>query len=339
MPRPASSILSRAALIAKIPGATGLAPGATTSIALDELNDVLGHLCRTIDLSAARGQWNFTFNTQLTTGGGGNIVLSGPNPLPMDYLRVGVSGGSTGSQRSSKWYLQGVAYDMVELDLYEFDDQVQQAGMQSYPYFWAKDMAQKSVVVQTTGDITTGNTTIANIASTTGVQAGMSISGGIGPLVTITPGTTITTVGTTTLVLSQAPSLPSSGQANITQTGASLVIGYPGAGYAYPPPSGAYNAMIRYQRLMPALTQAQVDAGAFCWFEDDTVLVNMLAERLMGFSGDSRLAEYRQLSKDGMAQYLPMADDNADRATVPQMDRRYFGRKFSTLPDTKTTGW
>ena len=58
--------------------------------------------------------------------------------------------GSTGSQRSSKWYIQGVPYDMVEIDLTEFDDQVQQAGIQSYPYFWAKDFAPYNPAIEVT---------------------------------------------------------------------------------------------------------------------------------------------------------------------------------------------
>ena len=94
MPRNAAQIIRAATLQAKVPGFAGLAPGATTAIALDELNNCLGHIARTVDFSAARGQWNFTFNSNLTVAGGGNIVLSGANPLPMDYLRVGVSGGS-----------------------------------------------------------------------------------------------------------------------------------------------------------------------------------------------------------------------------------------------------
>lgn len=341
--------MEAAARRAKVSGYTGLGPGATTSIALDELNRCLAHICRTVDLSAARGQWNFTFNSALATSGGGNIVTSGPNPLPMDYLRVGVSGGSTGAQRSSKWYLQGVPYDMVELDLSEFDDQVQQAGMQSYPYFWAKDMAQRAVQVEAIGDITTGSTTVSNIQqiltsagytpSVAGIKAGMSICGGIGPLVTIAPGTTILTVNPTSLVLSQVPALQSSGQAAITQTGASLTIGYPGAGYAYPPPSGAYNAMIRYQRLMPYMTQAQIDAGAYCWFDDDTTLIDMLATALMGYSDDEREMSWEQKAEKALGKYLKLADDNANRATMVSFDRRYFGSNYNKLRNSKQVGW
>ena len=125
MPRNAAGVISAALSIAKCPNYTiqGLA----------ELNSLLAHIAATVDFSAARGQWTFTFNPNLVTTGGGNIVSTGPNPMPIDYLRVPVSTGATGAQRSSKWYLQGVAYDMVEIDLTELDDQVQQAGLQSYP--------------------------------------------------------------------------------------------------------------------------------------------------------------------------------------------------------------
>lgn len=340
MPRPALNIIQAASQIAKVSG--------FQQQALAELNSLLDHIARTVDLSAARGQWFFTFNSNLVTLGGGNIVSSGPNPLPIDYLRVGTSGGSTGSQRSSKWYLQGVPYDMVEFDLYEFDDQVQQAGMQSYPYFWAKDMATYRPIVDCTGDLASSSTAVANLAlfqggSLNSIAAGMSIAGGIGPQSVIPPGTTIATLTggspPTGLTLSAAPTA--------TLTGATLMIGNPGNAYAYPPPSGAYNAMIRYQRLMPRLTQAQVNNGAYCWFPDDEALVEGLAGLLCRYSDDTRVPEFIGAgigTNEGrfgrrMAQYTRLADDTANRARRVELDRRLFGSSFSRLPNTKTVGW
>ena len=127
MPRTAASIISAAQQIAHVP--------LYGTQALDEFNSLLRYIEETVDFSAARGQWNFFFNTNLVTSGAGNIIQTAGVPIPIDYLRVQVSGGSTGAQRSSKWYFQGVPYDMIEVDLTEFDDQVQQAGIQSYPVF------------------------------------------------------------------------------------------------------------------------------------------------------------------------------------------------------------
>lgn len=348
MPAPAASIITRALYRGQVPR--------YTQFALYELNTVLAHIAATIDFSAARGQWNFNFNPNLVTMGAGNIVSASPNSLPMDYLRVPVSTGSTGSQRSSKWYIQGVPYDMVEIDLTEWDDQVQQSGIQSYSYFWAKDMAQYQPVIEITGNLSSASQTVTTLAladtgfisesftgaSLSSIEQGMSISGGIGPNVSIVPGTTITGVTgspPTSFTLSAAPTT--------TQTGATLLIGNPAQGFPYPPPSGAFPVMIRYQRQMPRLTQAQVDAGAYCWFPDDQVLIEGLAGQMMQYSGDSDQNIYIGTglgSGQGrfgalMARYLKLADDNANRAQTVQLDRRVFGRSFSSLKNTKTVGW
>jgi hypothetical protein len=296
---------------------------------------------------------------------------------------------------------------MVELDLTEWDDQVQQAGIQSYPYFWAKDMAQRQIVANPTGNLDSSSQTVLEVSSADHILPGMSIAGGIGPQSVIVPGTTVLTVapnffrtcdshsglildnfgGNTTGILpgmsitgtvipagTKVFSVDSLTQITITQnatsstnntvvnfpavmtiseaptatlTGATLMIGYPPVGYPYPPPSGAYPVMIRYQRLMPDLTQAQVDAGAYPWFDDDIALRDGLAGVMMGYAGDTRITEYIGAglgSGEGrfglrMAQYLRLADDNANRAQTVQLDRRVFGRSFSALKNSKRVGW
>lgn len=332
MPRTAQSIIARAIQISKTGNIspTGQAQG-YVSQALDELNSILDHIANTVDFAKAMRQFNFTFNTNLVSSGAGNIITASPNPLPLDYLRVQTAGGSTGAQRSSKWYFEGVPYDMVELDLTEWDDQVQQAGIQSYPYFWAKDMSGRAVLVNLTGDLNAASQTVANLSSVADLVAGMSVAGGIGPQTVIVPGTTILSLGANSMVLSQAPS--------VTLTGASIMAGYPGVGYPYPPPSGAYPVMIRYQATMPPLTQAQVNAGAYCWFDDDAVLVPWLARNLCAYSDDTRMAGLNADGAAAMAKYTRLADDRSNRANTIQLDRRVFGRSFSTLKNTKKVGW
>lgn len=393
----ASGIINHACQIARVPR--------YTAQALAELNAILAHICRTVDFAAAMGTFNFTFNTNLVSSGSGNIITASPNPLPIDYLRVQTSGGSTGAQRSSKWYISGVPYDMVEVDLTEWDDQVQQAGIQSYPYFWAKDMSQRQIIASVTGDLDQTSQVVVNVSSRTGILPGMTIAGGIGPQSVIVPGTSVlvvTRIATTgdthsnttidnipvttgivvgesisgsgipagatvasvdtvnQITISVAATATAAGVAltlsnrltlsaapTASLTGASLMIGNPPVGYPYPPPSGAYPVRIRYQRLMPDLSQAQVDAGAFCWFDDDIVLRDGLAGVMMGYSADNRAIEYIGAgigSGEGrfgkrMAQYLSLADDNANRASVVLLDRRVFGRSFSSLKNTKQVGW
>lgn len=307
-----------------------------TSQALDELNSLLDHIAETVDFSAAMRTFNFNFNTNLISSGAGNIITASPNPLPIDYLRVQTSGGATGAQRSSKWYFQGVPYDMVEIDLTEWDDQVQQAGIQSYPYFWAKDMSQRQVLANIQGDLNSASASIMNVTSTAGLVAGMSIAGGIGPQSVIVPGTTIVSVGSGALTLSAAPNY--NGFTG-TLSQASLIVGYPPVGYPYPPPSGTYPVMIRYQAWMPPLTQTQVNNGAYCWFPDDLVLVNRLASRLMAYADDARAPEYEAMGVAVMAKYTKLADDRSNRGQSVQLDRRSFGHNFSTLPNTKRIGF
>jgi hypothetical protein len=396
----AAGIINHACQIARVPR--------YTAQALNELNAILAHICRTVDFAAAMGVFDFTFATALVSSGSGNIITASPNPLPIDYLRVQTSGGSTGAQRSSKWYIQGVPYDMVEIDLTEWDDQVQQAGIQSYPYFWAKDMSQRQIIANVTGDLDTTTQTVINVSSLSGILTGMSAAGGIGPRSVIVPGTTVTPVpaisvtgqthtntiidnitpstagiivgeeltgsvipaGTTVasidsatqITLSQATTatisfpgaqftfskhLTLSEAPTVTMAGATLMIGNPPIGYPYPPPSGAFPVRIRYQRLMPDLTQDQVDAGAFCWFDDDIALRDGLAGQMMMYSADNRAAEYIGvgLGSGGgrfgarMAEYQRLADDRANRADTVLLDRRVFGRSFSSLKNTKTVGW
>jgi hypothetical protein len=358
MPRPAASIIREALRTSK----TGqlLAGQSTmsgyTQDALDALNSVLDHLSETIDFAKATRQFFFTFAPNLVTQAAGNVVTAAANPLPIGYQRVQTSGGSTGAQRTTKWYLSGVPYDMVEIDLTEWDDQVQQAGIQSYPYFCAKDMSGGSVLVNFQGDLDSTTNVVSNLSSCNPVTgavvaatpaalaAGMTLDGGIGPLTPIVPGTRIVSVNAVarTMVLSAPPTYLTASPGTSwsgTLSQASLMAGWPANLLIYPPPSGAFNAMIRYQTYMPPLTQAQVNAGAFCWYEDDNSLIDLLSRRLMGIADDTRLAEYEQLTERLVGKYSKLADDRANRAQTVQMDRRSFGHDFSRLKNTKTVGW
>lgn len=326
MPQTAASILSRALYIAKAPN--------YTSLGLQFLNAILSDLCQTYDFALARGEFNFVFNQQLVTTGGGNIVTSGPNPLPLDYLRTSGSSGSSGTGKSSIWYLQGVPYPMIPCDLAEFDIQVQQAGLQSYPWLWATDMSLRSIALATAGNLANGSTTVNNLLATSGLVAGLSVAG-----YGIVPGTTVLSVSGITCVLSQPAMATTAGQMS------PLTFGTPPVGFAYPPPSGAYNVMIRYQRQMPDLTQAQVVAGAYPWFDNDGYLVDELAGRMMQITDDARVVEYLgDGEREGRAarklgDYLQLKDDESNRSHSVQLDRRTFGPSFDRLPNTKTIGW
>lgn len=359
MPRPALGIISEAISTAKVGQVIGGVQTGYSLQALRALNSVLDTLSETIDFARATKTFFFTFAPSLVNQAASNIVTGAPNPLPIDYQRVQTSGGATGAQRTSKWYLNGVPYIMIEVDLTEWDDQVMQAGIQSYPYYCAKDMSGGAIQVNFQGDISSASTTVQNLSSInvltgavtlgfTGELAnlspGMTVGGGIGPNSPVVPGTTILSINqaTNSLQLSTPPTYLNGSPGTTwsgTMTQASLYAGWPANLLIYPPPSGAFNAMIRYQSYMPPLTQAQVNAGAYCWFSDDNTLIDLLAKRLMGIADDTRMMEYRQMAEAEIGKYRALADDRANRAQTVQLDRRSFGHDFSRLPNTKRVGW
>ena len=108
-----------------------------TSQAGQLLNVILQELCQTYDLDTAKGYFVFNFNPGLIpTAPYPNIQPGGgPYPLPADFLRMVDS-------KDAVWYLQGVPYPMIPCDLSEYDNLVQQANIQSYPYIFATDVSQ-----------------------------------------------------------------------------------------------------------------------------------------------------------------------------------------------------
>ena len=132
MPLSASQIVALALQTAKTPGFTAQAG--------QLLNVILAELCDSYDFDVAKVTFNFNFNPGLLTPIGNlNIQAgNGPYPLPANYLRA--------KEGDVMWFLQGVPYPMIPVDLDEFDVMVEQAGLQSYPYLWATDTSQSPPV-------------------------------------------------------------------------------------------------------------------------------------------------------------------------------------------------
>lgn len=125
MPLTAAEIVTLSCQDANCPG--------YTSQAGQLLNAILAELCQTYDFDIARKTYNFTFDTSVISTEPNAQPGSGPYDLPADYLRM--SGG-----KESRWFLNGVPYPMISIDIEEFDNTVQQAGLQSYPYYYTVDM-------------------------------------------------------------------------------------------------------------------------------------------------------------------------------------------------------
>lgn len=264
----------------------------------------------------------------------GNQFGSGPYILPLDYLRLSGSSGSSGSQKSFIWWLQGVPYPVIPMDLAEFDLQVQQAGLQSFVWLSASDMATPlgdRILLCTTGDVTSGSTTIDNLASTARLVGHTTLGvAGQG----IVPGTMLVDFSPTAAKLS----IP----ANETVTGASLFFGHCPVVYIYPPPHSSLQAMIRYQKRMPDI----VDWTRFPWFHHDRYMVEKLTGMLCQLNDDARAdallaGPEAPASPDGKLRlFLAMKDDEPSHPKRVELDRRAFGRGWiGSTKVTKQVGW
>src|SRR6185369_15545030 len=127
----ASQIVSLACQDAAAPG--------YTSQAGQLLNVTLQDLCQDWNFDAAKGTTVFNFSSGTTTNPSlyPNVQPGGgPYPLPADFLRMV-------DNKDATYYINGVPYPMIPVDLSQYDNAVQQAGNQSYPYIFATDVSQQ----------------------------------------------------------------------------------------------------------------------------------------------------------------------------------------------------
>ncbi len=293
---------------------------------LDGLNAILGDLCEETDLALARGLFQFSFNPALVS-----LFGSGPYPLPLDYLRTSGSSGATGVTRSA-WFLypapsfpNGQPQPLVPIDLAEFD-QYPQLNAQGIPSTIATDMGGPLTerIVQSCPTALTAAGTTATPSVMTGLVAGLGVAGE-----GIVPGTTIVSVGMTTIVLSAA--------ATKSNTIASVFYGIAPVAYVYPPPVESYPVFVRYQRKMPPI----FDTAQIPWFPNEGFLIDKLASFQMEITGDSRRDMFEAAANRRLSKYLALSDDKTNRAQQVQLDQRNFGGggRYWKLKNTKVAGW
>ena len=193
-----------------------------------------------------------------------------PVPIVSDGINNTLWNGSFLTVASPVWWtLLGVTYFLTPIDLSEFDAAVQQAGMQSYPYWMAIDMSPLD-----------------------SAQQGVANS--------------------------------------------------PPVAYVYPPPSGAYPVFVRYQCQMPDITTPET-SNVVPWFPNSTYLKSRLAGEIMQLTDDERAEAFLGEGPAGaqgiLTRYLKLKDNQSNRASTVKLDKRRFGRRFSTLKNTKTVGW
>lgn len=112
--------------------------------------------------------------------------------------------------------------------------------------------------------------------------------------------------------------------------------------YVWPPASGAYPLTIRYQPQMPDITLPETSASV-PWFPNSNYLLTRLAGELMKITNDDRQASYLGPEATGaegiLTKYLKLKDDPEGHTKRVELDRRYFGKSFNRLPNTKLIGW
>lgn len=116
--------------------------------------------------------------------------------------------------------------------------------------------------------------------------------------------------------------------------------------YVWPAPSGAFPFFGRYSRQMPDIANPQI-SNVIPWFPSQKYLLQRLAGEMMGYTGDTRQAEWLgnangdpPWSATGILKAFKAKEGNMDnRAARVQLDPRHFGPRWNRLPGTKSVPW
>ena len=111
--------------------------------------------------------------------------------------------------------------------------------------------------------------------------------------------------------------------------------------YVWPPASGPYPATVRYNPVMPDMT----DTTQVPWFPNSAYLYTRVAGELFKLADDDRWPAFLSDQPgsggagDMLRKYLLMKDDPATAPKSVTLDRRLFKAPIATLRNTKTIGW
>ena len=111
--------------------------------------------------------------------------------------------------------------------------------------------------------------------------------------------------------------------------------------YVWPPASGPYPATVRYNPIMPDIT----DTTQVPWFPNSAYLYTRVAGELFKLADDDRWPAFLSDQPgsggagDMLRKYLLMKDDPATAPKSVTLDRRLFKAPIATLRNTKTIGW
>lgn len=104
----------------------------------------------------------------------------------------------------------------------------------------------------------------------------------------------------------------------------------------YPPPSLAFPLTIRYMDSLVEIDDP-VNSMVVPWFQDQELLINMVAENLMNISDDTRVESISARNDDKFRRLLQMSNDRENRAMIVEKDEKTF-RSIRRVRPTKLQG-
>jgi len=106
--------------------------------------------------------------------------------------------------------------------------------------------------------------------------------------------------------------------------------------YLYPSPSSAFTLTIRYMDNLVEITSPET-SNVIPWFQDQLLLIKMLAEDMMDIVDDTRATEFSAKNDMKFRNLLQMANDKENRAIVLKKDPTTF-RSVRQVKPTKLQG-
>ena len=106
--------------------------------------------------------------------------------------------------------------------------------------------------------------------------------------------------------------------------------------YLYPAPSTSFTLTVRYMDNLVEITTPESSA-IVPWFQDQLLLINLVAEDLMKIADDERQSKFSAANDEELRRLLKLANDNEDRAMTVKLDPARFRSARSVRP-TKIQG-
>jgi hypothetical protein len=106
----------------------------------------------------------------------------------------------------------------------------------------------------------------------------------------------------------------------------------------YPPPSLAFTLNIRYMDNNVEIPTPE-NSQTVPWFQDQLLLVKMIAEDLMSISDDTRVEMMFQQNDEKFRRLIQMSNDRENRAIIVEKDPRAFKSVRKVRPTKLQGSW